>query len=190
MGLHRITLPVIIVMVFLVLVACQESEENVYLDKMWAWHSLEGYAFSFESQEAMLAELEAIDPGPGWYGQPPSLTATYRASLSAERAEDVLREIEVLRFIARGDPHNPSCDILRYLYPPASLEYQLACQTSWTAFLALSTQKASWEIDYLLDRSMGYRLREDAYTLSRGKSIEVNSAEIMDQLTQIARKHR
>ena len=57
MGLHRITLTVIIVMVFLVLVACQESEEeeDVYLDKMWAWTSLVVYAFVFESEEAMLA---------------------------------------------------------------------------------------------------------------------------------------
>ena len=191
MGLHRITLAVITVMVVLVLVACQESgEEDVYLDKMWAWHSLEGFAFSLEREEAMLAELEAIEPPRVWYGEHLSLTATYRAYLSAERTEDLLQESEKRRFRAWGSYDLPGCDHLRYRVPPLSLEYRAACETRFAASGAWIAQSTMWNIDYLQDRTLAYRLWEDAATLSRAMSIEENAAAIIDELTQIARKHR
>jgi hypothetical protein len=168
--------------------ACQESEEDLYLDKMWAWHSLEGFAFTSESRAAMLTELEAIDPPPGSHGAHMALTAAYRALIFAERTEDLLQRIERWRFMRAGSDEVPSCDVRQYLN--VSSEYVSACLTEEAAHASWVQQSLLWEYNYLKERYFGYDLWEDASRLSEKGSIETDAAAMLHELTQVARMHR
>ncbi len=176
--------------ILLVFIGCQKSEETRYLNKMWAWHSLEMFAFTPQSKVAMFAELQAIAPPRGWYGQHMSLVATYQVMLVAEENEDILQKTEEVRFRALGSDEVPGCDVLRSLSPGPSTAYRLACEMRAEAQNAWSIQSALWTVNYLEDRGITYSLSDDASALSRKSRIESSAPQIMQKLVEIAENQR
>ena len=174
----------------LLVASCSGSNpEADYLDKMWAWFSLEGAAPLAEPGRAMLDELSAIEAPDDWASEHELTFAAYRAYVVTYRNERQLQEIEERRFAARGAADKPNCDIdIRARLNYISAGYDAACQAIAVAESTWHEQSRKWTAGHLEERIGRYDLRAEARSLIGARLRLGNEAGlILRRLVEVAR---